>query len=119
MERLRVARNKLKLTQKEVANKLGIHQSTYTKYETGDSDPSSEMLLKLSEIFEVSTDYLLGRDEKENKPASVSTDGQSEEMKELIRLYDQASPEMQAAALGMLRAAEAARTALDVGKEGK
>ena len=107
------------MTQKEVANKLGIHQSTYTKYETGDSDPSSEMLLKLSEIFEVSTDYLLGRDEKENKPASVSTDGQSEEMKELIRLYDQASPEMQAAALGMLRAAEAARTALDVGKEGK
>lgn len=116
LKELRTAKN---FYQKDLAEMLGVDRTTYSKYESGSSEPNHETLLKLAEIFEVSTDYLLGRDEKENKPASVSTDGQSEEMKELIRLYDQASPEMQAAALGMLRAAEAARTAPDVGKEGK
>lgn len=40
---------------------LGIHCTTYTKYETGASEPSFEMLRKLTEIFGVSSDYLLGR----------------------------------------------------------
>lgn len=91
MERLRIARTKHKWTQKEVANKLGIHQSTYTKYETGDSDPSSEMLLKLAEIFEVSTDYLLGREQKEQPPAQSRglTDVQKEAVQFIKRLSEE------------------------------
>lgn len=61
---------------------------------------------KLAEYFGVTTSDLLG----EEKPAE-ETGGLSKEMREIIELYDKASPEMQAAALGMLRAAEAARSA--------
>lgn len=48
-------------TQQEVANLLGIERSTYTRYETGASEPNFEILEQLSRIFDVSTDVLIGR----------------------------------------------------------
>ena len=103
--------------QKELADFLYVNQTAVSQWERGATIPSSQMLLKLSELYGVSIDYLLGRDEKE--PVSGTTDRQSEDITELIRLYDQASPEMRAAALGMLRAAEAVRIVPDVREEGK
>lgn len=61
MHILRTLRKQEGWTQREVANKLGIHCTTYTKYETGASEPSFDMLEKLAQLFDVSTDYLLGR----------------------------------------------------------
>lgn len=66
--RLKELRAKKNLYQKDIATMLGIDRTTYAKYETGDSEPNLETLLKLSEIFEVSTDYLLGREQKEKLP---------------------------------------------------
>ena len=64
MQILRSLRKQQGLTQKEVADKLGIHCTTYTKYETGASEPSFEMLNKLADLYDISTDYLLGRSNK-------------------------------------------------------
>lgn len=64
MQILRSLRKQQGLTQKEVADKLGIHCTTYTKYETGASEPSFEMLNKLADLYDISTDYLLGRTNK-------------------------------------------------------
>lgn len=111
--RLRELRTEKNLLQKDLAEKLGVDRTTYSKYESGASEPNYETLLKLADIFDVSIDYLLGRDEKGKKPASDEADGLSEEELELIRLYGRASLETQAAALGMLRAAEAARATPD------
>lgn len=47
-------------TQREVAERLGVHCSTYTKYETGASEPSFDILQKLTEIYQISADQLLG-----------------------------------------------------------
>lgn len=49
------------LTQREVASRLGISQPSYIRYEKGAAEPSLENLVKLADIFDVSTDYLLGR----------------------------------------------------------
>ena len=49
------------LTQKDVAEKLGIHYTTYRNYEQGQREPNNKTILALSELFNVSTDYLLGR----------------------------------------------------------
>lgn len=117
MNNLRVIRKKKDLTQKQVAKKLGIHWTTYTKYETGDSDPSSEMLSRLADFFDVSIDYLLGRDEK--KPAGGETSGLSEEEIRIITLYKMAPPEFQAAALRVLTTAESLRVAPDGAEGGK
>lgn len=61
MQILRALRKERGWTQRYVADKLGIHCTTYTKYETGVSEPSFDMLSKLTEIFDVPTDYLLGK----------------------------------------------------------
>ena len=63
MERLKELRTKRHLLQKDVAAVLGIDRTTYVKYENGLSEPSYDILCKLAEYFEVSTDYLLGRDD--------------------------------------------------------
>lgn len=47
-------------SQREVAQFLGIHQSTYTGYETGNSHPSINILIKLADYFRVSVDELVG-----------------------------------------------------------
>jgi len=58
---LKSLRAEHKWTQSDVAAKLGIDRTTYAKYESGASEPNFEMLGKLTEIFCVPTDYLLGR----------------------------------------------------------
>lgn len=52
-----------KLTQREVANVLGITQPSYIRYENGKAEPSLENIVKLADLFDVSVDYLLGRKE--------------------------------------------------------
>lgn len=61
MERLKQLRKNKKLLQRDVAAYLGVDRTTYVKYETGVSEPSMEILSRLSEFFDVSVDFLLGR----------------------------------------------------------
>ncbi|MGB9661248.1 MAG: helix-turn-helix domain-containing protein [Moorellaceae bacterium] len=60
-ERLRKLREQAGLTQEELAKLLGVERSTISRYESGNRDPSSEMLDRLAKFFNVSVDYLLGR----------------------------------------------------------
>ncbi|MGF7186062.1 transcriptional regulator with XRE-family HTH domain [Desulfitispora alkaliphila] len=60
-ERLIVARKNKDMTQEAVAAKLGITRPAYTAYEKGRRQPDYDILNQLADIFEVSTDYLLGR----------------------------------------------------------
>lgn len=62
-QKLRELRTKKKLTQKELSEKLGLSKNAVCEYEKGRAEPSIETLIKLSRIFEVSLDYLVGRDE--------------------------------------------------------
>lgn len=65
-ERLKELRKNSKLTQIEIAKKLNISQPAYGDWERGKFEPSPEKLKKLSEIFNVSTDYLLGKSDFKN-----------------------------------------------------
>lgn len=47
-------------TQAQVAQKLGVTKSVISAYETGLRLPSYDILINISKIFKVSTDYLLG-----------------------------------------------------------
>lgn len=59
-ERLRALRKQKNLTQKQLAAMIGVKNSIISFYEVGDRFPSPEILIKLSRVFGVSTDYLLG-----------------------------------------------------------
>ncbi|MBE7061986.1 MAG: helix-turn-helix transcriptional regulator [Clostridiales bacterium] len=48
-------------TQRQLAQKLGISQPSYIRYEIGTSEPSLETLCKIADVFDVSVDFLLGR----------------------------------------------------------
>lgn len=64
MKHLKELRIQRKLTQKEVADFLQISRSAYTNYETDKREPDRETLLKLSECFDVSVDYLMDSERK-------------------------------------------------------
>jgi len=64
-KRIRTTREKNGLTQSVLAKKLGISRSAVNAWELGVSVPSAQYLVELSRLFKVSTDYLLGLDEKE------------------------------------------------------
>ena len=56
-------RKTLNLTQKDVADFLGVKQPVYQRFEKGVFECNYQQLVKLSEVFEVSIDYLLGKTE--------------------------------------------------------
>lgn len=60
MNNLRQARKAKGLTQSEVAHAIGLTQNGYSYWENGKAKIDKDQLLKLAELFEVSTDYLLG-----------------------------------------------------------
>ena len=71
-DRLKEARLKAKMTQKEVANRLGITESTYCGYETGKRQPDALKIAAIASILGVSGDFLLetGYDETKIEPAT-------------------------------------------------
>ena len=50
----------MKLTQHEAAERLGCTVVSYGKYERSEREPSIDMLKKMSELFNVSVDYIIG-----------------------------------------------------------
>ncbi len=58
--RLKKLRKQMGLNQTQLAKRIGVSKSLVSYYENQDRSPSPEILIKLSKIFHVSTDYLLG-----------------------------------------------------------
>ena len=58
-KRLRELREDNDFTQEEIGKMLGISQRGYAHYENGDYDIMGEFLIKLSEIYHTTTDYIL------------------------------------------------------------
>ena len=58
---LRRFRKEFNLTQKAVANAVGMQESAYQRYEQGTREPAFKQLLTLADAFDVSLDYLVGR----------------------------------------------------------
>ena len=59
--RLRDLREDRDLSQKRVAELLNMSQTGYSKYETGENDIPTQVLITLSRFYNVSIDYLLGQ----------------------------------------------------------
>jgi len=60
-KRIRYLREKKGFSQKFVAQKLDIKNNTLSGYESSRREPDNEMLSKIAEFYNVTTDYLLGR----------------------------------------------------------
>ena len=73
-ERIKYLREQKGLTQADLARQLGITRSSVNAWEMGISVPSTQYIVELSNIFKVSTDYLLGVE----RSASISVAGLTE-----------------------------------------
>lgn len=62
-QRIRELRCSRGWSQVELAKKLGLTKQTVSNWENDNIQPSIEMLMRLSKVYGVSTDYLLGLDE--------------------------------------------------------
>jgi transcriptional regulator with XRE-family HTH domain len=102
MNRIKILREELNMTQQELADKLGGAKSSVAMYENEDRKPSLEILIKLSEIFDCSIDYILGktniRNNEINDPLGLAkigfnmdnynppTDKQKEQIRDLLEI---------------------------------
>ena len=69
-ERLKTLRTENHLRQDQVARLINVDKSSISLYETGMRQPSYTTLVRLADVFNVSTDYLLGR--KNSSPLDLS-----------------------------------------------
>lgn len=67
---LKEIRTRRRLTQQQVADRIGCSSVVYSRYECGARQPPIETLLKLAEIFGVTVDFLLGRQDIEDSVLS-------------------------------------------------
>ena len=71
MLKLKELRQQFGLTQNKLAEKLNISRSTIAMYETNASEPDFATVEKIAELFNVSVDYLLGREDIQSKSTGV------------------------------------------------
>ena len=83
--RLKELREQHGYSQAQLARKLGVGQSAVGMWENGANKPKNAKLEMLANLFNVSTDYLLGRDEEQDAP-----DGMTDDEREMWELREAA-----------------------------
>ena len=73
-KRIRDLRNDKDISQRELAAKLGMSQTGYSKYETGENDVPTAILKELANLYNTSVDYILGLTD-ERQPYKRASEG--------------------------------------------
>lgn len=63
--KLKELRKKAGLTQQQLADRIWVTKATISYYELSERDPSPEILIKIAKAFHVTTDHLLGLEDKQ------------------------------------------------------
>lgn len=87
-KRLRTEREKLGLKQKEMAEKLNMPSNTYNGYETGKRIPALDVASNIADALNVTTDYLLGREEK-TQQSTLNQKDEKDIAKNMSMILDQ------------------------------
>lgn len=89
------------LSQRTAAQQFFVSQATYYNWEAHKTEPSFEQLLKIADFYDVTVDYLLGRDD------SVSVTPFNEQLpkdaQQLLSMYSEFTAEQKEAVLNLLR----------------
>lgn len=85
MNRIRQLRLEKGLKQIELCKILGVSQAALSGYETGNYEPDNEILIKIANFFNTTTDYILGISEKKRlTPEEVSQMPEAQLLKETM-----------------------------------
>ena len=87
IENLKKAREAANLTQVQAAKKLGVSDGTYKNYEQGKREPNNEILVKIANLYNVPTDYLLGREIKDADTLIAEIEELPQEYQEFVLTF--------------------------------
>ena len=85
-QRLKKLRTDKHLTQAQVAERGGVPASMVSRYETDIRLPSYDVMMRLADLFGVSVDYLLGREEKRLLDISELTDAEAAVVCDMVNI---------------------------------
>lgn len=85
-QRLKKLRTDKHLTQAQVAQRVGVTASMVSSYETDIRLPSYDVMMRLADLFGVSVDYLLGREEKRLLDISELTDAEAAVVCDMVNI---------------------------------
>lgn len=84
-ERIRKLRQERNWSQVDLAKKLNVTKQSVSNWENDNIQPSIEMLVKLARVFSVSTDYILGLEERRYLEVTGLTDEEMSHIQLVIR----------------------------------
>ncbi len=84
-DRLKTLRIQNQYTQMQLADRVGVTKSVISAYENGVRMPSYDVLISIANIFKVSTDFLLGREQQTGIDLSGLSAGEISALKKLVR----------------------------------
>lgn len=84
-ERIRSLRLCAGMTQSDLADKLFVTKATVSSYEKGIKLPSYDVLIKMTSVFNVTSDYLLGIEKDSNVDFSGLTEKEIKSIKKIIK----------------------------------
>ncbi|EDN8918339.1 helix-turn-helix domain-containing protein, partial [Listeria monocytogenes] len=90
--RLKQLRKNNNKTQEDISKILGISRGAYSHIENGRNEPDMETIVKLADIFEVSTDYLLGKSNNglvDIIAAHIDSNATEEDIKEILAYIEE------------------------------
>jgi len=91
--RLKVERVKKNLSQKQVAKRVNVASPTLSGYETGNTTPPIDMLIKLSSVYNVSLDFLVGIERKRTISVDSLKEDQVIAIEGIIEAFNRANDE--------------------------
>lgn len=84
-ERIRARREELKLSQEYVAEQVGVSRQAVSKWETGQSEPAAENLVRLAQVLETSLTQLAGAEKQAGAAAGAETQPQTKAPNLILR----------------------------------
>ncbi|BET58518.1 helix-turn-helix domain-containing protein [Geobacter sp. 60473] len=99
VERVEILMKQKKLSRAELADRADLSRSALTQFFGGERKPSADAVVKLANVLDTSTDYLLGRRDQ----AELADLLQSDKIKELLHLFSNLSTADQDRVLAMIR----------------
>lgn len=101
MNRIAALRKLQKLSQKDFGSIIGVAQNTISNWENGNREPDFDTALRIADYFNVTVDYLLGRDEE--KPPTVISEEQNSMDEALMKYVRSMTPDQKQMLLAQMR----------------
>ena len=77
--------DKFQVSNKDFATMINVSQGNLSDWKNGRSKPNVDAIVKIADTFNVTTDYLLGRDETKKEPTVIANDALNPEIHKIIK----------------------------------